>query len=322
MDEMAARRELQLASIPDIQGSIQANDTKSSAALVVHGLLFAGVVTIVGNSGGVYADATLGAKITGGLLLLGAAVAFGRSVLKLIEAARPHDPESTRDVLAGKHAEAFFPPAHPKERPPAGERGFEEQLERLAKLETDTDFEEEYAAEQVKLADIRVTQAHAAKIGFEWLRYEIFAAGAFLLLVAMVALGVPALARGEADGIDLAWRVADADGQTELAGSATTPVRAPFAVTLVARGEDVERSRISGAIATSCSGGKGGRPPIAEPVSGEETRSDTEGEMTVSYRSRLACAKGQATSVTGVLHGEARTRDGTARADLTIRATP
>jgi hypothetical protein len=193
-DRDDAIRELQLASLPDIQGSIQANDNKSSAGLVVHGLLFAGVVTIAGSISDVYDDATTLARIAGGVSLLAAASAFGVSVLALIDAALPHDPKSTRDQIKGRYASAFFPPADPKLRPPGGPRGLDDQLDRLAKLKTARDFEEEYAAEQVKLADVRVTQAHAAKRGFAWLKYELAAVALFLLLVALVAVGAPGAA--------------------------------------------------------------------------------------------------------------------------------
>ncbi|HEX2086595.1 MAG TPA: hypothetical protein VHF89_13005 [Solirubrobacteraceae bacterium] len=213
-DRGDAIRELQLASLPDIQGSIQANDTKSSAALVVHGLLFAGVVSIVAQIGDVFDQATLVARIGGGVLLLFAALAFGVSVLQLIKAARPHDPRSTREAIGGRSKGAFFPPADPRRRPPDGPQALDKQLARLARLQTQADFEREYAGEQIKLADVRATQAYAAKRGFAWLERELGAVAGFLALVVLVALGAPYVAKEDDDERRAPLRVSVGAGAT------------------------------------------------------------------------------------------------------------
>ncbi len=50
-------RELLFKGIEDLQGSIHASDAKCSAALITHGLLFAGVVTVAANAARIYPDA-------------------------------------------------------------------------------------------------------------------------------------------------------------------------------------------------------------------------------------------------------------------------
>lgn len=268
-----ARRELQLASIPDMQGSIQANDSKSSAALIVHGLLFAGVVTVVSRLGEVYDRATPGAKIAGYVLLFAAAVAFVLSMLALTEAARPHDPESTREALGDQQAEAYFPPADPRRRPPGGCRGFQEQVDRLAKLKTEDDFTREYAGEQIKLADIRATQAYATKRGFKWLRYELMAVGLFLLLVFLVAVEFPHLARAHARAdVSLRWSIAQR-GRLRSVGDGGTVIvarRGTIRIGLAANGSRITSLQALGTATWLCRGRTA--VPIVEPLAAERQR--------------------------------------------------
>lgn len=273
-DRDDATRELQLASMPDIQGSIQANDTKSSAALVVHGLLFAGVVSVAANIGDTFETATLGARIAGGVLLAAAASAFGGSVLALIDAARPHDPKSTRDVTTGKQAEAFFPPANPRLRPPGTVNALADQQARLASLQTQADFEAEYAAEQIKLADIRVTQAYAAKRGFALLKLELLFVAVFLLLVALVAVGTPHLAGADERSAIVRLAVEDGDRRLRSSGGGTLRVsgRRPVTVRVLASGAGLERVELVGESATRCARGRGGRRGGIDPVFASEER--------------------------------------------------
>jgi hypothetical protein len=278
-DRNAATRELQLASLPDIQGSIQANDNKSAAALVVHGLLFAGVLSVAANLHEVFDAAMLGAKIAGGALLAGAACAFAISVVKLINAARPHDPKSTRDPIVDRYKGAFFPPADPKRKPPGGHTGLDDQLKRLAGLRTEADFEIEYAAEQLKLADIRATQAHDAKMGFRWLKVELVCVGLFLLLVTLVSVGTTHLAEAHDEDVRLRLVVtqggepiaADAGGVIRVAG------REPVDVVAEGRHGDLTRVELVTSGAAQCVPRRGARraaPLLAQDV--DEAREDRE----------------------------------------------
>lgn len=315
---MEARRELQLASIPDIQGSIQANDSKSSAALVVHGLLFAGLLSVLGNSGEVWDDARDWVRLAGILLLVAVAACFVRSVFRLIAAVEPSDPESTRKAIGPRYTSAFFPPADPDKTPPAGRLGFDVQLWRLSRLNTDDDFEREYAAEQVKLADIRVIQAAAAKAGFRWLRIEIILAGVLLALIAAVAAGAPGVARGDSPReLELTWRVIDGGRETRLRGSGSTTARAGglVRIRLVARGTSIERASIAGTLAAGCTGSR--RPPVLEPVAAEEE--DAGDDTVLEYTATHTCPRGQRPYVAGFVRGHARARDATSSAQLTLR---
>lgn len=321
---MAARRQLQLASIADIQGSIQANDGKSSAALVVHGLLFAGLVSVVANLGDTYDSAALGAKIAGGCLLLGAALSFVISVLALTKAVRPHDPRQTRNEIGDLHAQAFFPPAQPKKRERAhGGARFWEQCRRLARLDSDRRLEQEYAAEQVKLAEIRAVQAHAAKRGFRWLRLEIAAAFAFLALVIAVSLDVPALAADREDQLRIEWHTAQAEPETVLrdGASASFDATRPFTLRLVARGGDIERVRLSGALAVRCAFPGGRAEQAAEPIRVERQASgDTRGERTLEYTIAPPCGRTTRAAVDGAVLGEAVAEQESAVVQLQLRA--
>jgi hypothetical protein len=69
------RRELLAGAISDIQGSLHANVSKASAALIVHGLLFIGVLTITGQLGPIYEQASPKEQ-DWGLLLLGVSLLF------------------------------------------------------------------------------------------------------------------------------------------------------------------------------------------------------------------------------------------------------
>src|SRR4051794_7709162 len=80
------RRELLLHAIDDIQGSIHANDTKSSAGLVVHGLLATGVVALLSRLGGIYGRGTDSAQFVIRGALAVALVLFVLSVLSLLYA--------------------------------------------------------------------------------------------------------------------------------------------------------------------------------------------------------------------------------------------
>src|SRR5580700_8260403 len=84
--------DFQLASIVDAQSSITANDSKASAALIVHGLLFGGLVELITHLGGVYDRADVGERVVGLFLLGFALLTFVLSIWFILMALLPSRP--------------------------------------------------------------------------------------------------------------------------------------------------------------------------------------------------------------------------------------
>jgi hypothetical protein len=315
-DNRTARRELQLASISDIQGSIQANDTKGSAALVVHGLLFAGVVTVAAGLGDVYDRATPGAKIAGALFLAVGACAFAVSVWRLIDAVEPHTPAS--DTTRWRFARAFFPPA---EQSP-GVDAHREQLRRLQRLTTEADLEREYAAEQMKLAEIRASQATAARRAFTLVRVELVMVALFLATVLLVALHVPVVSAQPDDLVSLEWTVAEGGQPTQRVAGGVVSARAVEAVTLtlVATGDGLDRIDLVGNAAWRCRG-VGSSPPQSQALLADAdgaSRSDT--WTATQVIGVPACRGGARPELWADVVGSADADDATARSSLHLRS--
>lgn len=182
------RRDLLRDAIVDIQGSVRANDAKCSAALVVHGLLFAGVLTITRELGPVFE--TAGFVERGAIILtLGAALfCFMTSVWKLARAASPYEPTKLARKIADRHDQVFFPSLEtlrPK-RFGCGDE-FDVYNGKINKL-TSARIERDYAAEVLKLADIREQQAREAQSGYKWLQGVLVAVAAHLIVVGILAV--------------------------------------------------------------------------------------------------------------------------------------
>src|SRR4051794_30203659 len=111
-DLAAARRELLVNGVADIQGSIHANDSKSAAGLVVHGLLVTGVVALSSRLGPVYENATHDAQIAIRLTLGAVLVLFLVSVGSLLRAIYPYYPRKVSRNLPNEpgYKPVFFPP--------------------------------------------------------------------------------------------------------------------------------------------------------------------------------------------------------------------
>ncbi len=179
--------DLLLASIEDVQSAIIANDTKASAALIVHGLLFTGVITLLVNLGGVYHSASGAQQHVALVCLFLAFVAFLGSIYFILRALLPYHPDKLEAQLRAKYSdryrEVFFPLGLLKEADPYGEL-----LKRLAELDDDESITAELAAERIKLADILRYESMQTRRGYLLLRAEIALAAAFLIVVATAVL--------------------------------------------------------------------------------------------------------------------------------------
>jgi hypothetical protein len=68
-EEVKSHQRLLYAAIDDIGEAVRGNDAKAYAALVLHGLILAGLTTLVTSLGSVYQHAELAERILGLALL-------------------------------------------------------------------------------------------------------------------------------------------------------------------------------------------------------------------------------------------------------------
>jgi hypothetical protein len=180
-------RELLFKGIEDIQGSIHANDAKCSAALITHGLLFAGVVTVAANAARIYPDAhgplPILALVFAGL----AACAFVVSIVCLLHAVMPYQPSALAEGIVDGHRppELFFPPT--SQLSLGGAEAMRRQLDAVGRLDQEG-VTLELVAESVKLADIRRHEARYARVGYRVLMVEVVLVVTFLGLAGATAL--------------------------------------------------------------------------------------------------------------------------------------
>jgi hypothetical protein len=166
-------RELLRHAIADVQGSIHANDSKSSAGLVVQGLLATAVVTLSAQLGSVYDEATTGAQTLIKIALIATLVLGGLSIACLILAVVPHQPR--RSLVKGNFAKrrsVYFPDVKSMEKEKTSNE-ISQLKERFKNLSTEDDVDDEYLAELLILADIRFSEARWAKWGFRFLGLEV-----------------------------------------------------------------------------------------------------------------------------------------------------
>lgn len=184
-------REMVLAGIEDAQGTIHANDSKCSAALITHGLLFAGVVTVTAEAAKLYPEAH-GALPILALCLVGlAAAAFMVSIVALLFAVMPYRPKALMAAIDERNhsRQIFFPPSRDRCLPiPSGNQDpVLRQLAAVAALD-ERAATLELVAESVKLAAVRDHEASLAKVGYVALIVEVALVVAYLGLVGAVAI--------------------------------------------------------------------------------------------------------------------------------------
>ncbi len=175
-------------AISDIQGSIHANDSKCSAALVVHGLIFAGTVTVASRLGNTWTSASNGTQDVGTVLLAVAGIAFVISISAILYALLPYSPRSSfRNPIVAAHnpPEAFFP--NLKKLGQNSVEPLTPYLRNLQLVTTPEVIELELSYEVLKVQDIRRHESRYAKIGFGLLIVEVVFATGFLALMAAAA---------------------------------------------------------------------------------------------------------------------------------------
>lgn len=240
-DEALKQRKQALVAqaIGDIQGSIHANDNKSGAGLVVHGLLATAVASLAGRLGSVYDDADGTAQfLIKGSLIAALAIAVV-SILCLVWAVKPYVPDEIAFRITGSDAPGLLGRLWAKlpwtEKPPLEARaeyrhlffpyiqgmkqrarkGGDDELEQVRAdfdaVDSSDRLTTEYLAELVEVADIRSHEAKWANRGFVLLGAEIVAVALFLGTVGAVAASI-AGAEGRAE---LEWRV-QADGEPRV----------------------------------------------------------------------------------------------------------
>lgn len=171
--------DLMLASIQDVKSAIGANDSKASAALIVHGLIFTGLITLLVQLGGVYERAGDATQAIAVLLLCATLIAFLVSIFFVLRALLPYRPNELERKMQGRYARVFFPLwllSDPQGDPHGA------MLDLVGQLD-DLDITAELVAERLKLADILRYESGNTQRGYLFLGIEIVCAAAFLVLV-------------------------------------------------------------------------------------------------------------------------------------------
>jgi hypothetical protein len=177
------QRTLLYAAISDISSSVKANDAKASAALVVHGLLFAGILSVVDKLDHAYRAATHLERILGVAFLGIALAAFLCSIWLLLSAVSPYRPKTLEEKISGSYPHVFFPVRGLFK----GSTPHKTMRQRIESLDENTILDE-LIAEVLKLADILAYESDRAKWGYRALRVEVIAAAAFLVTAAFSVL--------------------------------------------------------------------------------------------------------------------------------------
>ncbi|MHB8243099.1 MAG: hypothetical protein ACYDHN_14060 [Solirubrobacteraceae bacterium] len=109
MSEVEQNANFMLAAITDTEGTIRATDTKASIALVLHGLVFGGLLGVTERIGASYEVAGCGVQIAVVVLLASALVSSLASVLCLLMCVAP-TPRSAVPGIPTSTRGLFFPP--------------------------------------------------------------------------------------------------------------------------------------------------------------------------------------------------------------------
>lgn len=286
------RRELLAQAIADIQGSIHANDSKSSAGLVVHGLLATGVVALSSRLGDVYAGAGVAVHVMLIIELALALILFVLSVGALLMAVNPYYPEDVASRLPGDpgYAKVFFPDiTGMKEIAAAGGDGDGEavQLTRLIDGLTPENLQQQLTGELLKVADIRDHEARWAQRGFVFLFIEVLCVSAYFATVGIVAAS-PSHHRSPSQPA-INWRVTTSRGKLLKLRTANAAVKIPAPARITARliardASGIRTAEITAVSSYACAGRAGVRtvaaprrqvhllPPAAGQTTGEVAR--------------------------------------------------
>jgi hypothetical protein len=306
------RREFQLASIADVQGTIHANDEKSSAALIVHGLLFAGVLAITASAVNLYDRAAVWARVVAVALLIVALVCFTVSVYCLLRAVNPFNPQREIDRLGGRvepdifylRAEYVFGHA---------EGPLEFLRDRTANL-TDDQIETLLAHESLKLMRVHDEESRWASRGVTFLIAEVIAVALFLLLVGLVATGAGFARQSDpATPPGLAVQVRETSGVVESRSTYGTIALPPGAgvaeLRAVGSGSRLKSVRLSETARYRCRGNRRA-PLIVRSASETAATGSGPGQLTLAHApAPIDCPSGTR-RVSYLVDAEATTRSG------------
>lgn len=184
-------RQVLLSGIEDLQGTIHANDAKCSAALITHGLLFAGLITVTAKAAEVYPGTHGVLPIL--VLVLGSLTlaAFVVSIVSLLRAVMPYRPGALTRAVNERHSPPglFFPPTIPRcgAIPRGAADPVNRQLRAVEKLD-ESKVVLELVAESIKLGGVRDYEAGHARVGYRALIAEVVLAVGYLVVVAAIAL--------------------------------------------------------------------------------------------------------------------------------------
>ncbi len=182
------RREVLAGAISDIQGSLHANDSKASAALIVHGLLFTGVLTVTGQLGPIYEQASPKEQ-DWGLLLLGVSLLFFLISVSglLLAVVPPFEPSARSNARLRKKRrtlDVLFPDLGRLKGDVRGQlAALVSRVEKLGPEEAVV----ELAFELLKVQKIRRRAVRFARVGYVFLGLEVLSVTAYLALVGAIA---------------------------------------------------------------------------------------------------------------------------------------
>lgn len=187
-EDYAARRPMLLAAIADTEATIQASDTKASIALVIHGLMISGVLSLVTELDASFDSGSAAYRALVVVLLATLVVIFSLSVAQLLRCVMP-TPARLFSQIEGGH-DVFFieASAHPWS-------GRIEGLPEVRKVHGDLvsldqgELEEDLVVELVKVSAVRARKVALVGNGLRWLSFEIGIGIVFLVVVAIDALG-------------------------------------------------------------------------------------------------------------------------------------
>lgn len=168
------RREFLLAAIADTEGTVRATDTKASVALVLHGILFSGLLTLTKDSTAFTNDAPYACLLVILAVLIMSALVV--SVLWLLRCVAPAPPRTLPSDARRAAGGLFFP---------VGETGWIKAVPRMSALDDavrsyeqadETELRTELVSELYKVSAIRERKLALIKVGFLTLGIEVLGA--------------------------------------------------------------------------------------------------------------------------------------------------
>jgi hypothetical protein len=297
---------LLIQAIADIQGSIHANDNKSSAGLVVQGLLVAAVVTVVTHLGEVYGDGSEWAQVAIKALLFLSLVTALASILAFVRAISPYNPQTIAKRLDERPGvpprQVFFPDVEKLQEAAKSPGAFDEYAIALEgevrALRDDPDEAMRvYLAELLKVADIRANEARRAEIGFRFLGIEVALVAAYLAVAGCIAGQILGFAATAGERPTLRWELTGAGLPHRVSSGTRLAVHRGAGVTvrLAASAEgELSQVRLVRRTALRCVRHGRVRNVVAGPPSLQRVNSPGEGiALTVALRApRRRCPAG------------------------------